>query len=191
MFTLWKSTKIFFKVICFNCTKEGRLMNWRVFMPLSKLNVLQTCHCNSLLCKASYKNGARKCLAHRPTHKNPLLEDRGIFQVTSPIFQHWALQDRAFRTLTLFQTSSGFYVSAVQIVWKLCRKGKIAQKEQFLLFPQHFLPVWRTVVCKLFQFGKSLKFVVWERVKFTLYHTILASNDLEKRSFWKRSNNIL
>ena len=52
-------------------------------------------------------------------------------------------------------------------------KIKIAGKEQFLLFPQCFLPVWRfsvvfkpeIVICKLFQFGKSLKFVVRERVK--------------------------
>ena len=41
-------------------------------------------------------------------------------------------------------------------------KGEIACNEQFLLFPQCFLPVWITfcifvkfeiVVCKLFQFG--------------------------------------
>ena len=53
-------------------------------------------------------------------------------------------------------------------------KGEIARNEQFLLFPQCFLPIWRTychfffkfeiVDCKLFQFG-SLKFVAWERVK--------------------------
>ena len=42
-------------------------------------------------------------------------------------------------------------------------KGEIARNEQFLLFPQCFLPVWKTfaifiefeiVVCKLFQFGR-------------------------------------
>ena len=42
-------------------------------------------------------------------------------------------------------------------------KGEIARNEQFLLFPQCFLPVWRTffhfrqfeiVVCKVFQFGR-------------------------------------
>ena len=39
-------------------------------------------------------------------------------------------------------------------------KGEIAHKEQFLLFPQCFLPVWinffhfRKMVCKLFQFGR-------------------------------------
>ena len=41
-------------------------------------------------------------------------------------------------------------------------KGEIARNEQFLLFPQCFLPVWITffhfvkfeiVFCKLFQFG--------------------------------------
>ena len=41
------------------------------------------------------------------------------------------------------------------------RKGEIARNEQFLRFPQCFLPVWKTfsrtfeiVVCKLFQFGR-------------------------------------
>ena len=42
-------------------------------------------------------------------------------------------------------------------------KGEIDRNEQFLLFPQYFLPVWRTfaifvkfkiVVCKVFQFGR-------------------------------------
>ena len=43
------------------------------------------------------------------------------------------------------------------------RKREIAQNEQFLLFPQCFVPIWITfchfvksdiVVCKLFQFGR-------------------------------------
>ena len=50
---------------------------------------------------------------------------------------------------------------------------EIALNGQFLLFLQCFLFFQRTftffklyiVICKLFQFGKSLKFVVWERVK--------------------------
>ena len=42
-------------------------------------------------------------------------------------------------------------------------KGEIAQNEQFLLFPQCFLPIWilsvifvklEVVVCKLFQFRR-------------------------------------
>ena len=53
-------------------------------------------------------------------------------------------------------------------------KGKIAHNDQFLLFPQCFLPVWRTF-CHLHQVQNcclqtlsvwnSLRFVVWERVK--------------------------
>ena len=53
-------------------------------------------------------------------------------------------------------------------------KGEIARNKQFLLFPQCFLPVWRTF-CHFHQIWnchlqtlsvwKSLKFVVWERVK--------------------------
>ena len=53
-------------------------------------------------------------------------------------------------------------------------KGEIAHNEQFLLFPQCFLPVLRTF-CNLHQVRNShlqtlpvwtgLEFVVWERVK--------------------------
>ena len=53
-------------------------------------------------------------------------------------------------------------------------KGEIARNEQFLLFPKCFLPIWRTFChfhqgqnCRLQTLSvlKSLKFVVWERVK--------------------------
>ena len=56
-------------------------------------------------------------------------------------------------------------------------KGEIARYEQFLLFPQCFLPIWRTFLhfhqtwnCRLQSLSvwKSLKSVVWERVKDTL-----------------------
>ena len=52
-------------------------------------------------------------------------------------------------------------------------KGEIAHNEQFLLFPQCFLPVWRTFChfhearnCRLqtLSVWKSQNFVVWERV---------------------------
>ena len=67
--------------------------------------------------------------------------------------------------VTLFQISPGFYMSAVQVFWKhhgkrrnclswaclQCKflentvgKGEIAHDEQFLLFPQSFLPILRT-----------------------------------------------
>ena len=55
-------------------------------------------------------------------------------------------------------------------------KGEIARDEQFLLFPQCFLPIWRTF-CHFYQIQncrlqtvsvwKSLKLVVWERVEST------------------------
>ena len=57
-------------------------------------------------------------------------------------------------------------------------KGEIARNEQFLLFPQHFLPLWSTFChfhqvknCRLLihSVWKSLKFVVWEKVKGLLY----------------------
>ena len=53
-------------------------------------------------------------------------------------------------------------------------KGEIARNEQFLLFPQCFLPVWRTFChfhqiqnCRLqtLWVWERLKFVVWEKVK--------------------------
>ena len=53
-------------------------------------------------------------------------------------------------------------------------KGEIARNEQFLLCPQCFLPVWTTFChfhqiyyCRLqiLSVSKSIKFVVWERVK--------------------------
>ena len=65
-------------------------------------------------------------------------------------------------------------------------KGEIARNEQFLLFPQCFLPFlailikFEIVVCILFQFG-SLKIVVCERVK-PLY-TILLSKTLTNKGF--------
>ena len=57
-------------------------------------------------------------------------------------------------------------------------KGEIAHIEQFLPFPQCFVPVWRTFChfhqiqnCRLqiLSVRKSLKFVVWERVKYFEY----------------------
>ena len=53
-------------------------------------------------------------------------------------------------------------------------KGEIARNEQFLLFPQCFLPIWRTFchfnyiwncLLQTLWIWKSLKFVIWERVK--------------------------
>ena len=76
--------------------------------------------------------------------------------------------------LTLSKTSPGFYVSAVHVFFlNTVEKGDIAHNEQFLLFPQCFLPFPRTV-CHFHQIKifclqtllawKSLKFVVWESV---------------------------
>ena len=73
--------------------------------------------------------------------------------------------------LTLSQTSPGFHLSAEQTFWKHC--GKRRNFSQFLLFPQHFLPVWRTFChfhnisnCRLqtLSVWKSVKFVIWERL---------------------------
>ena len=53
-------------------------------------------------------------------------------------------------------------------------KGEIARNKQFLPFPQRFLPIWRTFShfhqirnyhLQTISVWKSLKLVVWERVK--------------------------
>ena len=45
-------------------------------------------------------------------------------------------------------------MSALQVFWKnIVGNGEIARNEQFLLFPQCFLPVWRSFV----QFSTNLK----------------------------------
>ena len=72
--------------------------------------------------------------------------------------------------LTLSLTSPGF--SGV-FFEKTVGKGEIACKEQFLLFPQCFIPIWRTCFlfhlilnCRLqtLSIWKSKKIVVLERV---------------------------
>ena len=74
-----------------------------------------------------------------------------------------------FPTLTLSQTSPGFYESFENTVGK----GEIACNKQFLLFPQCFLSFWKTFChfhqiqnCRLqtLSVWMSLNFVIWERV---------------------------
>ena len=57
-------------------------------------------------------------------------------------------------------------------------KQEIAHSEQFLLFPECFQPLWRTFcnfhpirncLLQICPVWKSLKFVIWERVKKKLY----------------------
>ena len=48
--------------------------------------------------------------------------------------------------LNLSQTSPGFHKSFENTVGK----GEVARNEQFLLFPQCFLPIWRTF-CHFYQ----------------------------------------
>ena len=80
----------------------------------------------------------------------------------------------SFGSLALSQTSPGFYMLKNKYFENSVGKGEIACKEQFLLFPQCFLPVWRAFChfqqirnCHLqtLSVWKSLKFVVWERLK--------------------------
>ena len=75
------------------------------------------------------------------------------------------------KELTLCQTSPGFYLSPVQVFWKHCgKKRRNWFNEQFLLFPQCFLPFQRTF-CHFYQIWNrhlqalsvwgSLKFIIW------------------------------
>ena len=70
-------------------------------------------------------------------------------------------------------------------------KGEIARHEQFLLFPQCFLPFWRTFCnfhqtynCRLqpLSVWKRLKFVVWERFKLSPYVGIILPHNSICRS---------
>ena len=69
-----------------------------------------------------------------------ICEKRRICALFFP--SHWLLSH--IINFTLSQTSPGFYMSALQDFQKHCRKRRIACDEQFLLFPQCFLPNWRT-----------------------------------------------
>ena len=81
------------------------------------------------------------------------------------------------------------YVPREGVVRIGTRKKEITHHMQFLLLPQRFLPFWTTfchfikfkiVVCKPFHF-KSLKFVVWARVKSDLNKTQKKPEFLELR----------
>ena len=66
--------------------------------------------------------------------------------------------------LTRSQNKRGFFTCLQYKSFEnTVEKGEISLNEQFFLFPQYFLPVWRTfsifiefriVVCKLFEFGR-------------------------------------
>ena len=59
---------------------------------------------------------------------------------------HFLLFTECFQTLTLSQTSPGFYVSTVQVFFENnVGKGEIARNEQFLLFPHCFQSIWRAL----------------------------------------------
>ena len=86
----------------------------------------------------------------------------------------YSCRNRLPGLLTLSQTSLVFTCLQYKSFENTVGKGEIARNEQFLLFPQCFLP-FRATFCHFNQFNncrlqslpikKSLKFVVWERVK--------------------------
>ena len=75
--------------------------------------------------------------------------------------------------LSLSQTSPVFTCMHYKSLKSTAGKGEIARNEQFLLFPQGYLPVWRLFChfhqiwnCRLqaLSVWRSLKFVIWETV---------------------------
>ena len=97
--------------------------------------------------------------------------------------------------LTRSQTSPVFLcVGSTSLLKNTVGKGEIARNEQFLLFPQCFLPFWKTLChfhrirnCHQYTLSvwKGLKFIVWERVNES-YGRILSRKMSLKRQdkFW-------
>ena len=93
-------------------------------------------------------------------------------------YQHFLFLPQRFRKayvfLILSQTSSGFYVSAVLVFWKHCRKRRHCSLRAISPFPtvfstclDDFLPIFHQIWNyrpQTLSVWKSLKFVVWERV---------------------------
>ena len=89
-------------------------------------------------------------------------------------------------------------MSAVQVFEYTVGKGEIACYKQFLLFPQYFLPFWRTFFhihqiqnCHLQTLSdcRSLIFVVWERVNTLPKYKI--SDRSELKSFADDKDNLI
>ena len=84
-----------------------------------------------------------------------------------------------YNILNLFPNRPWFLrVCTTSLLKTLWVKGEIARNEQFLLFPECLLPIWRAFChfhhiwnCRLqtLWVWKRIKFVVWERVKAATY----------------------
>ena len=95
-------------------------------------------------------------------------------------FFHNILKAFLQESLTLSQTSFFFFVTAIQVFRKHCgEKEKLLITNNFsfshsVFYPLGELPAifiqFEIVFCKVFQFGRSLKFIVWERFKETRDH---------------------
>ena len=78
-------------------------------------------------------------------------------------------------SLTLSQTSSGFYMSEMQVFWKHNGKTINCSLQAISPFSTVFFYLFgelsaifikfEIAVCKLFQVGRVLRFIVWKRVK--------------------------
>ena len=63
----------------------------------------------------------------------------------STIFLPFLIKNLLCFTLTLSQTSPGFYVSIVQVFRKHCGKSRNCLLQAISTFPTVFLPFWRTL----------------------------------------------
>ena len=101
------------------------------------------------------------------------IEGKGDFSFSHNVFKRLLSQTRQKVSLFGNELSPGFYVSHHNSFENTLGKGEIAHSIQVLLFPQCFLPFWRTF-CPFHQIQngrlqthsvwKCLKFVIWERV---------------------------
>ena len=88
-----------------------------------------------------------------------------------------------------FPNKPWFYVSAIQVFWKHCRKRRTCSKQAispfltvFSIHLENFLQlfiIFKIAICKFVQFG-SIKCVIQESVK-----TIPSFSRLKEKDFWK------
>ena len=118
------------------------------------------------------------------------------------VFVHWLFVMFLSQNLNPYPNKPWFlHVYSKRYFENTEGKGETARNEQFLLFPQCFLPIW-TTICYFYQFRncrpqtlsvwKSVKFVVWERVKDLQNDDILDLSGLKKvrQSDWDSTEQI-
>ena len=108
-----------------------------------------------------------------PLHTHPHPNPPPLFFLTVPWSCRTMIKYHINKSFNPFSNRPWFLRVCSTSLENTVGKGEIALNEQFLLFPQCFLSVWRTFFhfhqiwnCRLQMLSvwKGLKFVVWERV---------------------------